>query len=125
MHAPNFRSVGSRVQPVERKQTDRQTDGRTLPKILPLPLMREVNKLFPTVFLMNKVLGIVHLKSVVELGLLTPFLLSVKATFIHPVNYDIVCKVYSQTLFIDKYIVTCQAHPVVVKSGSNLWFVSF
>ncbi len=44
MHALNFRSVGPTVQPAERKQTDRHTHTHTwtLPKILPLPLTREV-----------------------------------------------------------------------------------
>ncbi len=44
MCAPNFRSLGPTVQPVERKQTHRQThtERRTLAKILPLPLTRKV-----------------------------------------------------------------------------------
>ncbi len=54
MRAPNFRSVGPTVQPVEHKktdtQTDTQTDRRTLPKILPLPLTREVITMSPIWF---------------------------------------------------------------------------
>ncbi len=34
MRAPNFRSAGPTIQPVERKQTDTQMDTRTLQKIL-------------------------------------------------------------------------------------------
>ncbi len=48
----NFRSVGPTVQPAERKQTNTQThiqgDTWTLPKILPLPLKREVIKVNQT-----------------------------------------------------------------------------
>ncbi len=42
MSVSNFRSVGPSVQSAECKQTHRQTDTRTLPKILPLLLTREV-----------------------------------------------------------------------------------
>ena len=38
----NFKSVGLVVQPAARKQTQRQTHRWTLPKIIPLPLTREV-----------------------------------------------------------------------------------
>ncbi len=42
MCLPSFTSVGPTVQPAECKQTHRHTHRRTLPKILPLTLMREV-----------------------------------------------------------------------------------